>query len=79
MFVTCGAEVNKFRTMCLFRHIIKMFAVAVVIAPRNGVRKVRTAKGTVVANSDAQQCDGKCNRKKPPAVLRDAGKGEMVR
>ena len=47
-----------------------LFAVAVAIASRAiGMRKVRTALGTVVANSDAEQSDGKCNRKKPPGKL----------
>jgi hypothetical protein len=30
------------------------------------VRKVRTAQGTVLDNLQAEQSDGKCNRKIPP-------------
>jgi len=39
------------------------------------MRKVRTAKGTVVANGDAAQADGKCNRKIPPKGFRVQGSG----
>jgi len=37
--------------------------------------------GTVVVNSDAEQSDGKCNRKIPPKPAASPwdGKGEMVR
>jgi hypothetical protein len=56
--------------------------VAVTIASF-GMRKVRTAQGTVVANSDAEQSDGQCNRKdtaqSPGSLLPGFGNGEMVR
>ena len=45
--------------------MIHMVAVHETIAPdsRERVRKVRTAQGTVLANGEAEQSDGKCNRK----------------
>jgi hypothetical protein len=38
------------------------------------VRKVRTAQGTVLDNVQAEQSDGKCNRKIPPEEKDEGGR-----